>query len=119
MRHEPSTATECTYVVRQDVPLEAITRSLAALLPTRHQPIVRQRFTLLDTVDGRVRRAGARLTKAGLNGNTLEWSTRGAAGHLTATVTEPIGFAWDLPAGPLRRVVADTVGPLRPVALEV
>lgn len=113
MRHEPSTATECTYVVRQDVPLEAITRSLAALLPTRHQPIVRQRFTLLDTVDGRVRRAGARLTKAGLNGNTLEWSTRGAAGHLTATVTVPIGFAWDLPAGPLRRVVADTVGPRR------
>ena len=32
------------------------------LLPSRHQPIARHRFTVLDTFDGRVRRAGGRLT---------------------------------------------------------
>ena len=113
---KPSTANECAYVVRKDVPAEAITRSLAALLPARHHPIGRHQFTLLDTVDGRVRRAGARLTQAGANGNTMVWRRRGAADHLTVTVREPVRFAWDLPAGPLREVLADAVGPRRLLA---
>ena len=114
MNNKPSTASECAYVVREDAPVEAITQSLAALLPTRHQTIGRHRFTVLDTIDGRVRRAGASLTRAGLNGHgTIVWHHPRAAGHLTATVSEPVSFAWDLPTGPLRRAVADAVGPRR------
>ena len=58
---DPSSVTESAYVVRNEVPPETIAASLQALLPTRHHSIARHRFTLLDTFDGRVRRAGARL----------------------------------------------------------
>ena len=67
---EPTRATESAYVVRGDASPDAITTSLQALLPTRHRPIVRQRLTLLDTFDGRVRRAGARVTQRGVNGTS-------------------------------------------------
>jgi CHAD domain-containing protein len=111
---KPSTASECTYTVREDVAPDAITRSLAALLPARLHPIGRHQYTLLDTVDGGVRRAGARLTRAGINGHsTMVWQRPGAAGHLTTTVSDRVCFAWDLPEGPLRQVLADAVGPRR------
>ena len=53
MSNGATPATESVYIVRGDVSPEAITRSLQALLPTRHRPIARHRFTVLDTFDGR------------------------------------------------------------------
>ena len=71
------------YVVRGDVSAEAITSSLQALLPTRHHAIARHRFTVLDTFDGRVRRAGACLTRDGDNGtSTIAWQSRGGGSQL-------------------------------------
>ena len=79
--------------------------SLQALLPTRHRPIVRQRLTLLDTFDGRVRRAGARVTQRGVNGtSTLGWQTRRGGSLVTARLKHTVSFAWDLPEGPLQQV---------------
>src|SRR5262245_64603072 len=75
---DPSTETESVYVVGGNVSPELITKSLQALLPTRHHPMARQRFTMLDTFDGRIRRAGARLTRSGMNGSaTIAWQPRG------------------------------------------
>src|SRR5262245_6780726 len=87
-----------------------MTRSLQGLLPTRLHPIVRHRFTILDTFDGRVRRARTRLTWTGVNGtSTVAWQLRG--GHqLTARSKRPIRFAWDLPDGPLQQLLAPVVG---------
>jgi hypothetical protein len=64
MSSTTASATESVYVVRDDVSPAAITSSLQALLPTRHHSIARRRFTVLDTFDGRVARAGARLTSS-------------------------------------------------------
>ena len=63
------TPVESVYVIRDDVSPSAIAESLQSLLPARHRPIVRRRFTLLDTFDFRVARAGGRLTRAGANGS--------------------------------------------------
>jgi CHAD domain-containing protein len=109
--NDPSTTTESAYVVRGEVSPEVITRSLQAVLPTRHHPIVRHRFTLLDTFDGRVRRAGARLTRGGVNGTSaVAWQPRGGGSHLVARLKQPVSFAWDLPEGPLQQVLASVIG---------
>jgi CHAD domain-containing protein len=107
---DPSTITEATYVVQGEVSAETMTSSLRALLPTRLRRIARHRFTILDTFDGRVRRARTRLTRTGANGtSTIAWQLRG--GHqLTARSKQPISFAWDLPDGPLQQLLAPVVG---------
>ena len=101
---------ESVYVIRDDVSPSAIAESLQSLLPARHRPIVRRRFTLLDTVDFRVARAGGRLTRAGANGSTtLEWQPLGGQ-RLEIKPDRPISFAWDLPDGPLQQRLAPVLG---------
>jgi len=114
---DSSGATESVYVVRSDISLEALTISLQALLPSRHSPIVRRRFTVLDTFDGRIRRAGGRLTQAGLNGRcTITWQPAGGRKHLLVPARGPVGFAWDLPDGPLQQVLSSVIGVRRLLA---
>jgi CHAD domain-containing protein len=104
------------YVVHGEVSTDAITKSLQALLRTRHHPIADHRFTVLDTFDGRVRRAGACLTRDGVNGSsTVTLQPRGG-GRLSLRLTQSIDFAWDLPDGPLQRVLTSVVGPRRLLA---
>jgi CHAD domain-containing protein len=111
VRDDRPTATESAYVVRGEASPAAIARSLQALLPTRHLPIARHRFTVLDTFDGRLWRAGGRLTRSGVNGtSTVAWQRRGGGGRLAARLKGPVSFAWDLPDGPLRQVLAPVIG---------
>jgi CHAD domain-containing protein len=104
-------AAESVYVVRAGVPPEAITSSLQALLPSRHRSIGRHRFTLLDTFDGRVARAGARLTSSGVDGAvTWSWQSRGEGTRLEVRANHPMNFAWDLPNGPLQQLLSSVIG---------
>jgi CHAD domain-containing protein len=105
---------ESTYVVSGEVSAQTITRSLQTLLPTRHHPIGRQRFTLLDTVDGRVGRNGARLTHAGVNGQSvMSWKAGGSLSELSLQVPRPVSFAWEIPDGPLYHALAPVIGSRR------
>ncbi len=107
---------ESVYVVQGDTPPDAIARSLQALVPARHRPIARQRVALLDTVDGRVRRAGGRLTRAGAIGaSDVTWQPRGRR-EVAARLSRPPSFAWDLPDGPLRQTLAPVIGARRLLA---
>ena len=102
---------ESVYVVSGDASREAITSSLRALLRTRHHAIPRHRFTMLDTFDGRVRQAGARLTRTDTDGvSVIAWQPRDGRAPLTASVTEPVSFAWDLPDGPLQAALSPVIG---------
>ena len=104
-------ASESVYVVPGDVSTDAITSSLQALLPTRHHEIARRRFTVLDTFDGRIRRAGACLTQDGVNGtSTIAWQSRGGGSHFAMRLSQPVSFAWDLPDGPLQQAVTSVIG---------
>ena len=96
---EPA-ARESVYVVRGDVSREAITSSLRALLRTRHHAIARHRFTMLDTFDGRVRRAGARLTRTGTDERL---DHRVAAARRTSAVDGALDRARELRVGPAGR----------------
>jgi CHAD domain-containing protein len=108
---------ESTYVVSGEVSAQTITQSLQALLPTRHRAIGRQRFILLDTVDGRVCRAGARLTHSAAGGQSIfSWKASGKGGELTVRLPQPPSFAWDFPDGALYRALAPMVGPRRLLA---
>src|SRR5262249_22171604 len=61
--------------------------------------------------DGRVRRAGARLNRTGAAGHsTLAWWPRSGRVPVTARVSQPVSFAWDLPDGPLQDAVSPVVG---------
>ena len=100
---------ESLYVIRGELSADAITKSLQALLPTRRQPILRRRLTVLDTFDGRVRRAGARLTRSGVSQTTIAWQRRGGD-SLTVQLNETVSFVWDLPDGPIREAVAPVIG---------
>jgi CHAD domain-containing protein len=112
-----SAAPESVYVVRGDISPEGITRGLQALLPTRHHPIVRHRFTLLDTFDGRVRRAGARLTSGDARGAcTMAWQPSGGGTQLAVRLMQPVSFIWDLPDGPLQQALAPVIGVRRLLA---
>ncbi|HKW03277.1 MAG TPA: CHAD domain-containing protein, partial [Vicinamibacterales bacterium] len=102
---------ESVYLVRGDASPAAITNSLRALLRTRHHAIGRRRFTVLDTFDGRVRRAGARLIRTGGDGDTtVGWRPRGGLAPLNVRLTQPVHFAWDLPAGRLHDEIAPVIG---------
>src|SRR5262249_25653812 len=106
MNSGSSTARESAYVVPGELSTEAITRNLLALLPTRRHPIAKHRFTVLDTVDGRVRQAGACLTRTGADGaSTVKWQTLVGSDRYAIRMTRPVSFAWDLPDGPLREQV--------------
>jgi CHAD domain-containing protein len=106
----PAVTAESSYVVRGEVAADTMVSSLQALLATRLHPIVRHRFTVLDTFDGRVRRARRRLTQTGINGDsTFAWQHQGGQ-LLTARAKQPINFAWDLPDGPLQQALAPVVG---------
>src|SRR5262245_46460194 len=83
----------------------------------RRQSIRRQRLTLLDTFDGRVRRAGASVTRRRVNGTAMmAWQTRRGAPSVTAAVEPAVAFVWDLPEGPLQRTLAPIVGVRRLLA---
>src|SRR5262245_25400385 len=87
-----------------------MTSSLRALLPTRLHPIVRHQFTVLDTFDGRVRRAGTRLVRTGIHGiSTIAWQRRDGR-QLSVRSKQPIHFAWDLPDSPLQQLLAPLIG---------
>src|SRR5262249_33275613 len=115
---EPWTAKESVYIVRGDVSLDAITRSLQAVLPTRHHPISRHQFTVLDTFDGRVRRAGAAcLRREGVDGSSaVAWRPPVGGSQLAVRLERPVSFAWDLPDGPLQQALAPVIGPRRLLA---
>ena len=105
---------ESAYVVPGELTTEAITRNLLTLLPARRRPFTRQRFTVLDTFDGRVRQAGACLTRAGADSaSTVKWQTLAGSDRFAIRTTRPVSFAWDLPEGPLKEEVAPVVGPRR------
>ena len=114
MRNDTTPATESVYVAPGHASGDAIARSLQALLPTRHHPIPRRRFTVLDTFDGRVRRSRAYLTRDGENG--VAWLSHGGVSQLAMQLKEPVSFAWDFPDGPLQQLVASVVGPRRLLA---
>jgi CHAD domain-containing protein len=104
-------STESVYVVRDDVSPATITSSLQALLVTRHHAIARHRFTVLDTFDGRVARAGARLTTSADDGSMKwSWHPRGGANCLEIRTSTPAHFAWDLPDGPFQNLLSSVVG---------
>ena len=113
-RNDTTPATESVYVAPGRVSSDTITRSLQALLPTRHHPISRHRFTVLDTFDGRVRRSRAYLTRDGENG--VAWLSHGGVSQLAMRLKEPVSFAWDFPDGPLQQLVASVIGPRRLLA---
>ena len=107
----PSSAKESFYVIPDDVSPQAITTSLQALLPTRHYRIVQHQFTVLDTFDGRVRQAGARLTRDGVNGgSTIVWQPRGGGSHISVLSSQPASFIWDLPDGPFKEALTPVIG---------
>src|SRR5262245_56291702 len=111
---ETSTGCESVYVVPDDLSAEALTRSLQSLLPARYRPITRHRFTFLDTFDGRIRRAGARLTANVVDGcPSLAWQSQTDGTCLEVQVTEPPSFLWDLPKGSLQQMLAPIVGARR------
>ena len=95
-------ALETRYAARQDWPVERLVESLAALLAVRRRRIARQRITFLDTVDGRVGRAGACLTStADAGGNRIQW--RQGDVRVGCTLSGVLRFAWDLPPGAVRQ----------------
>ena len=111
-----SAPAESSYVVRGDVAPETIARSLQTLLPTRQRAIARH-FTVLDTVDGRVRRAGTRLTQSRTEtAATVAWQSRDSGSELIVRVKQPVNFVWDLPSGRLQQALTPTVGGRRLLA---
>jgi CHAD domain-containing protein len=94
---------EAQYTIEKAAQPDAIAQSLQALVSARARPIVRHRVTLLDTFNGRIAAAGGRLTaRAGERGLQLEWQPRDRHVRVEASVKTPVGFAWDLPCGPMR-----------------
>jgi CHAD domain-containing protein len=117
MNQGASVAHESVYIAPKEVSPEGITRSLQALLPTRHRSIARHRFTVLDTFDWRIRRAGACLTRSAEHDTfAVVWQARGWGGHMAVRLKEPVSFAWELPAGPLQRTLAPVIGVRRLLA---
>jgi CHAD domain-containing protein len=101
-------ALEARYAARRDWPVERLVESLAALLTVRRRRIARQRITFLDTLDGRIGRAGACLTlTADAGGNRLQW----LQGNLRAgcTLSGTVQFARDLPPGTVRQRIEPAI----------
>src|SRR5215831_6492219 len=112
-----SSIRESAYVAPDELSTETITRNLLTLLPTRRHSIAKHRFTVLDTFDGRVRQAGAALTRDGVDSaSTVKWQTLAGSDRFAIRMSRPVSFAWDLPEGPLKEEVASIVGPRRLLA---
>ncbi len=112
-RDQPATPAilESQYVAPHEVSPASLAQSLRSLLPIQSHPIRKQRVTVLDTFDGRVRRAGAQLTRSGRNGSTvLTWQGQSGGSRLTVPLKRPAHFAWECPEGPLQRVLESTIG---------
>jgi CHAD domain-containing protein len=93
---------EALYTINEAIQAEAIADSLQALVSAKTRSIVRRRFTLLDTFNGRIAASGGRLTAcAGDAGERLEWRSEDWR-RLDVSVKRHVYFAWDLPSGPLR-----------------
>ena len=102
---------DSVFLVKGDASPAAVARGLRSLLSASERPILPHRFTLLDTFDARVRRAGARLTQAGQNEITrIDWQPADRRGGVTARVSQPPAFAWEFPSGPLRDAVSPVIG---------
>lgn len=102
---------EAVFVIREAATVEAIAASLASLLPAAIRPVRGQRSTLLDTFDFRLGRAGGSLARTGANGSVIvSWHPPLGLPMLTKPTDGPLGFAWDLPDGALRRAIAPLVG---------
>lgn len=101
-------ALEARYAARRDWPVERLVENLGALLSVRPKTIARQRITFLDTVDGRIARAGACLTlTADADGNRVQWLQGNQ--RLGCTIGGPLDFAWDIPSGALRQRIDSVV----------
>lgn len=108
---------ESAFVVPGELTTEAIVQSLVTVLPARLRSVPRHRFIVLDTFDGRVRQAGACLTRAGADrASTVRWQTLAGSDRFAIRTTRPVSFAWDLPDGPLKEEAAPIVGPRRLLA---
>ena len=111
VNHDSPGRIESLYVAPSDISPDTIASGLHALLSTRMYPIARHRFTVLDTFDGRIRRAGACLIRVGgKNASTVTWFPSGRSGRLVARSKDPVNFEWDLPHGPLRQALAPVIG---------
>jgi CHAD domain-containing protein len=109
--------TESVFIGPEQLSGETITRSLQALMPARHRLIPRHRFTVFDTFDGRIQRAGAFLTIDTENGTCkAAWRSHGGDTRLTVRLTDPVSFAWDFPDGPFQQLLSSVVGPRRLLA---
>src|SRR5262249_61189533 len=74
----------------------------------------RNGFPALDRFDGGFRRAAAGLTRSEARGpTTVAWRPRGGGPCLATRLNQPVSFAWDLPDGPLKQVLAPVIGPRR------
>jgi len=104
-------SSETAFVVGGDITPRDVLASVQALFRTRLRRIPRRRYTEMDTVDGRVRRVGARLTIArGRGGATITWQPPEVAPRLSGPVDPTARFAWDLPEGALRLGVSAVAG---------
>ena len=111
-----SAATESVYVVTGEVSGDAITRSLQALMPTRHHPTPAPLHRA-----GYVRRARQtrrRVSDAsGENGaSAVAWQPHGGGSQLAIRLKQPVSFAWDFPDGPLQQRLASVIGARRLLA---
>jgi CHAD domain-containing protein len=101
---------EALYTASVGFSPDAVALGLRDLLPVRLRPISRYRYTCLDTFDGRIGGAGARLTAlAEATANRLVWYPREWKGRLDVRVERPVEFAWDLPAGPIQSALEPIV----------
>jgi len=117
MNNPPSAAPQSVYLLRGERSTDAIANNLLALFPARHVPIAHHRFTVLDTFDARIRRAGGYLTRSGAERTpTLNWQTDGGGNRVAIRLKRPASFTWDLPDGPLRSQLASVIGPRRLLA---
>ncbi len=69
---------------------------------------------MLDTIDGRVCRAAARLTQSSVDGRTIvSWKAGRNGSELAVQLPQPASFAWDFPECALYRALAPVIGPRR------
>lgn len=101
-------ALEACYAARRAWPVDRLVESLATLLTVRRRPSTHQRVTFLDTVDGRIGRAGACLTlTADADGTRIQW--RKGNLRVGCELDNVVQFAWDLPHGSVRQCIEPIV----------
>jgi CHAD domain-containing protein len=101
------------YRIPDGLPVEALKSHLSALRPLGEEPPRVLRRTLLDTFDWRVWQAGALLEAIADEGGLRlrwRWLERDAPALEQDAPAEGIGFARDLPPGPVRDEAAAAAG---------